>query len=141
MDQSTPGLRAEYVGISNNNDATCIAWITIEQFDGTRGGAWTGDVGASCGQSYHYSDEAAGKLKNPDGSDSTEDYLPQCTWLDGDHTNDIEAAALKFNVDAFGEDQVDVTLSGDPCASTIYGPDNGPINGISCPHQPLTYIC
>lgn len=129
VDQSTPGLRAEYIAVSNNNDATCIAWITVQQFDDTRGGAWTGDIGSSCGQASHYSEESAGKLKNDDGSYSDTDYTPRCTWLDGDHTNDIESAALKFDVSAYGEDQVDVTLSNGACDATIYGPDNGPING------------
>lgn len=39
IDASTPGQRAEYVGVASDNDASCIAWITVSQFDGTPGGA------------------------------------------------------------------------------------------------------
>jgi hypothetical protein len=126
VDQETPGIRAGYVSIANNNDATCIAWITVTQFDGTFGGAWTGDIGYNCGQDWYESSEPAGK--NPDGTS----YIPKCTWLDGDHTDDIANAALKFNTVAYG-DSVNDTIGKDVCAATIYGADNGPIAGRNPP--------
>ena len=129
VDQATPGLRAEYIAISNKNDAACVAWITVKQFDDTYGGAWTGDIGSECEQASHYSEESAGKLKNDDGSDSDTDYNSRCTWLDGDHTNDIAISALKFDVGAYAADKVEATLANGACDATIYRPDNGPISG------------
>ena len=111
IDQATPCLRAEYIAISNDNDATCVAWITVKQFDNTRGGAWTGDIGSECGIASHHSEESAGKLRNDDGSDSDVEYTPRCTWLDGNHTFDVTIAALKFDVSAYTENQVEVTLA------------------------------
>ncbi|OAK98030.1 hypothetical protein IQ06DRAFT_226338 [Phaeosphaeriaceae sp. SRC1lsM3a] len=129
VDQSTAGRRAGYVSISNNNDATCIAWITVKQFDGSFGGAWTGDLGKACGQSWYASVEPAGRYKKEgDGPDAAtgDEYVPACTWLDGDHTNDIGAAALKFDTAAYGE-KVSDTIGNDACKFTIFGSDNGPI--------------
>jgi hypothetical protein len=122
VDQSVGGRRAGYISVSNDNDATCIAWITVQQFDGTTGGAWTGDIGYSCGQDWYNSVEPAGTL--PDGSE----YIPKCTWIDADHTNDIAIASLKFDVSAYGENVQD-TVGNDACAATLYGPDSGPIAG------------
>lgn len=133
VDQSTAGRRAGYVSISNNNDATCIAWITVKQFDGSFGGAWTGDLGKACGQSWYASVEPAGRYKKEgDGPDAAtgDEYVPACTWLDGDHTNDIGAAALKFDTAAYGE-KVSDTIGNDACKFTIFGSDNGPIAGTS----------
>jgi hypothetical protein len=125
VDQSVAGRRAGYIAVANNNDATCIAWITVSQFDGTRGGAWTGDIGYQCGQDWYNSLEPAGRLTDEQGGG---EYIPKCTWLDGDHTNDIKNAALKFDVSAYGE-KVEDTVGNDACAPTIYGADNGPIAG------------
>ncbi|KAF2120366.1 hypothetical protein BDV96DRAFT_610319 [Lophiotrema nucula] len=123
VDQSVGGRRAGYISVSNNNDATCIAWITVQQYDDTRGGAWTGDIRYGCGQDWYNSVEPAGRLKDEQGGG---EYIPKCTWIDGDHTNDIANTALKFNVGAYGEDILD-TVGNDACAPTIYGADNGPI--------------
>lgn len=64
-------------------------------------------------------------LKEEDGGG---EYIPKCTWIDADHTNDILEAALKFDVKAYGEKVTD-TKNNDACAPTIFGPDNGPISG------------
>lgn len=118
-------MRAEYISVSNNNDATCIAWIAVQQFDKTSGGAWTGDIGYNCGQTWYNSVESAGKFHDEDGGG---DYIPKCTWIDGDHTNSIEIAALKFDVVAYGENVAD-TVNSDVCAPTIYAADSEPIAG------------
>ncbi|KAI4690666.1 uncharacterized protein J4E88_002138 [Alternaria novae-zelandiae] len=123
IDAGVPGQRAVYVSVSNNNDATCIAWIIVQQRDGTFPGAWTGDIGAACGQSWYEQIEVAGK--QPDGSD----YVPRCTWLDADHTNDIPSAALKFDVTAYGENVNETADANAGCDYTIYGEDNGPLAG------------
>ncbi|ORY16598.1 hypothetical protein BCR34DRAFT_597605 [Clohesyomyces aquaticus] len=125
VDQSVGGRRAGYISVSANNDAVCIAWITVQQFDGTRGGAWTGDIGYGCGQDWYNSVEPAGRFKDEQGGG---EYVPKCTWLDADHTNDIANAALKFDVSAYGENVVE-TANNNACAPTIYGPDNGPLAG------------
>jgi len=121
IDAGVGGQRAKYVSISNNDDATCIAWITVTQFDGTFGGAWTGDIGSVCGQSWYESVEVAGRL------DDGGDYVPRCTWIDADHTNDIAAASLKFDTSAYGENVNDTASSNAGCTYTIFGPDSGPI--------------
>ena len=131
VDQSEAGRRAGYISISNNDDATCVAWITVKQYDDTFGGAWTGDIGKACGQSWYASVEPAGRQKaEGDGDDefTGDEYVPACTWLDGDHTNDIESAALKFDTAAYG-DNVQDTIGNDACAFTLWGNDNGPIAG------------
>lgn len=125
IDQSVAGRRAGYIGISNNDDATCIAWVTVQQYDNTRGGAWTGDIGYKCGQRWYNSVEPAGKLTDEQGGG---EYIPICTWIDANHSNDIVNAALKFDSGAYGENVVD-TADNDACAPTIYGSDNGPIAG------------
>lgn len=71
--------------------------------------------------------EKAGRFSEEQGGG---DYIPKCTWLDGDHTNDIANSALKFDVEAYGEKVLD-TAGKDACAPTIYGPDNDPIAGRS----------
>ncbi|KAF1834274.1 hypothetical protein BDW02DRAFT_621876 [Decorospora gaudefroyi] len=123
VDQRTAAVRAGYISVSNNNDATCIAWIAVTQYDGTFGGAWTGDIGRACGQRWYKSVEPAGRYKEQDGGG---EYVPACTWLDADHTNDIAAAALKFDTGAYGENVQD-TIGNDACRPTIFGSDNGPI--------------
>jgi hypothetical protein len=131
IEQPTYGVRAGYIGVSNNNDATCIAWITVEQSDDSTSGAWTGDIGYQCGQAWYNSVEPAGKLKVGDKY-TGDTYIPKCTWIDGDHTNTIENAALKFDVTAYGEKVLD-TVDADACAPTIYGVDSAPIAGMFLP--------
>ena len=121
VDQSEAGRRAGYISISNNNDATCVVWITVKQYDDAFGGAWTGDIGRACGQSWYASVEPTGRHKaEGDGDDefTGDEYVPACTWLDGDHTNDIESAALKFDTATYG-DNVQDTIGNDACAFTL----------------------
>lgn len=139
VDQSEAGLRAGYIAISNNNDATCISWITVKQFDNSFGGAWTGDIGRACGQDWYPSVEPAGRYKKDGDGDKEytgDEYVPACTWLDGDHTNDILSAALKFDTAAYGEN-VEDTIGNDACAFTLWGNDNGPIAGTCAINQLL----
>ncbi|KAI4675458.1 uncharacterized protein J4E84_010053 [Alternaria hordeiaustralica] len=121
VDQGS-GRRAEYIGVSNNDDATCIAWISVNQADDTDGGAWTGDIGRHCGERWYNSRESAGNLK-----DSSKPYVPACTWLDKDETNDIVNAALKFTTNAYASSVQEVADEEKTCDSTIYGGDSGPI--------------
>jgi hypothetical protein len=134
VDQSVPGRRGGYISVSANNDATCIAWITVKQDDGTKGGIWTGDIGYGCGQSWYNSVEPAGTLQEKDWYEVDgvihKEYVPKCTWIDADHTNDIANAALKFDVGAYESENVEDTFGRDAqCSATIYGGDSGPIAG------------
>lgn len=123
IDQSTPGIQSDFVSIEMGNDATCIAWISVSQNDGSDGGAWTGDIGANCGLPWFYGNEEAGQL-----ADKTA-YRPKCAWLDGDHTNGFKYAALKFRVRAYGGNANDTLQNAAACSSTIFGEDSAPING------------
>ncbi|KAG5923434.1 hypothetical protein E4U42_004965 [Claviceps africana] len=76
-----------YVMLSNlENDAICIAAVTVanEKVSAT----FFGDTGYKCGQSWFLS-------QNKIGSDFQK---PKCVWLDGDHTNGINARALSFHL-------------------------------------------
>lgn len=97
--------------------------------DETKGGSWTGDVGAECGQDWFHQTEMAGFL-DKDAEHPKERYIPKCTWLDEDHSNDIPTAALKFKTMAYGETAEDTVGQNKACDFTKWGPDNGPINGM-----------
>lgn len=99
--------------------------MPVAQRDKTKqaSGRWTGDVGYHCGRNWHFNQETAGEL--PDGKD----YKPRCTWLDADHSDDLEDAALKFDIRAYGGDSEDTVEEGKECDFTSFGPDNGPISG------------
>lgn len=126
IDQFSPGTRGEYIGIAAAKDAVCIAWITVTMFDRTDGGSWTGDVGYECGQDWYEQKERAGWVDE----EQTKEYIPRCTWLDEDHSNGIESAALKFSSTAYGEKVVETKDKAKHCDFTLWGPDNGPINGV-----------
>jgi hypothetical protein len=80
VDARIPGQRAEYVNIVSGYDATCIAWVSVTQYDGSQGSVWTGDVGSACDQSWYYNVEFAGFLDK----EQQQRYYPRCTWLDGE---------------------------------------------------------
>lgn len=125
IDSFSNGARAEYIGVSVANDAVCVAWVTVSQFDKTNGGAWTGDIGYECGQSWYASGEMAGYLNE----EETEEYIPRCTWLDGDHTDGTPSAAMKFKTKAYGQDVKSTVDNKEACKYTIWGEDDAPING------------
>ncbi|KAK5122729.1 hypothetical protein LTR85_003644 [Meristemomyces frigidus] len=120
--QSNPGRQGSYISLSNTNDAVCIAWVTVTQNDGTASGAWTGDIGYNCGQHWYYGNQNAGSL--PDG----DNYVPLCTWLDGDATNGIPSAAMKFTTLAYGSQVQDTLDNAEICSATIFSADTGPIS-------------
>lgn len=65
----------------------------------------------------------------------TIEYIPHCTWLDGDHTEDVPSAALKFSVKGYGEEVQDTNDNSKQCDLTIWGYDNAPINGRVAPRN------
>ncbi|UNI23727.1 hypothetical protein JDV02_009529 [Purpureocillium takamizusanense] len=124
IDSVSGGTRAEYVGVAASTDGVCIAWVSVSQFDGTPGGAWTGDVGYYCGQPWYPSKEKAGFVDK----DLSKPFIPRCTWLDKDHNNKIPRAALKFSVSGYGEDAVKTIDNSKACDRSLFGPDSGPIS-------------
>ncbi|KFY35171.1 hypothetical protein V494_06143 [Pseudogymnoascus sp. VKM F-4513 (FW-928)] len=127
IDSFSPGSRADYAGISVTDNALCVSWITVTQFDSTKGGAWTGDIGYNCGQNWYMQTESAGYI-DPDANPKV-DYIPRCTWLDADHTGDVPSAALKFRTSAYGDDVQDTVDNNKGCDATLWGENMAPING------------
>ena len=113
------------MSLAATNDAVCIAWVSVLQSDGSTSGAWTGDIGKACGQSWYHSNQQAGKLKNGTA------YTPACTWFDGDHTNGIVNAGLKFRIYAYGEGAEETVKADKACGASIFGNSTGPISGES----------
>ncbi|CAK1365144.1 hypothetical protein CB0940_08758 [Cercospora beticola] len=122
VDQGAPDTQADFVDVTFDNDAVCVAWITVKMHDGSPGGAWTGDVGSFCGETWYTQTQEAGKDK--DGNP----YVPRCTWFDGDHTTGSHAS-MKFRTRAYGENAGDTISNNHACQSTIYGVDNTPVEG------------
>ncbi|KAJ8121426.1 hypothetical protein ONZ43_g2117 [Nemania bipapillata] len=69
-----------------SDDAICVAAITVA--NSKVSGAFYGDTGYKCGQSWFASD-------NKIGSDF---WKPRCVWLDGNHDYGINARALSFHL-------------------------------------------
>ncbi|KAK5173155.1 uncharacterized protein LTR77_003277 [Saxophila tyrrhenica] len=122
VDQSSPGTQADYISIANGNDATCVSWVSVTQYDGT-----PGDIGKNCGLLWYYGNQEAGTYPDEDGGGP---WRPHCAWFDGDHTNGFQYAAMKFTVRAYGELSKKTLSQNEGCSATIFGTDNGPINGI-----------
>ncbi|KFZ03596.1 hypothetical protein V502_10809 [Pseudogymnoascus sp. VKM F-4520 (FW-2644)] len=126
IDSFSPGSRADFTGVSVTDNALCISWITVAQYDGTTGGAWTGDIGYNCGQNWFMQTESAGYI-DADANPKV-DYIPRCTWLDADHTGDVPSAALKFRTVAYGKDVQGTIDNNKGCDATLWGSSNAPIN-------------
>jgi len=76
-----------YIMLSQHgHDAICIASVQVS--NGAITSTWYGDTGYSCGQSWFYSSRKF-------GADLS---APKCVWLDGDHTNDINAKAVSWHI-------------------------------------------
>lgn len=95
--------------------------------DDTEGGSWTGDIGYECGQNWYEQSEMAGFLDE----DEEEEYIPRCTWLDADHTEDVPSASMKFDVMAYGRKVEDTLENSGACDYTLWGEDNSPISSKS----------
>ncbi|KAI0164596.1 hypothetical protein GGR57DRAFT_514602 [Xylariaceae sp. FL1272] len=78
------------------DDAVCIAYITEQSEQEDHKYGWTGDWGYTCGLKYYHSSHVyIGDQKTP----------PRCTWIDADHTNDIEAAVISITWPDFVGDE------------------------------------
>jgi len=84
---NTAGEQPTYVQIDVGNDGLCIAYLSHTWADGTNRG-WLGDMGASCGQNWYYSDVIVG----------SNSHMPDCTWLDNDHTNGIISTGMQIHM-------------------------------------------
>ena len=104
IDQSgSPGQQPTYVQINAGKHALCIAYITQKWPDGTQRG-WLGDMGQECGASWAYSNI----IVSDDG------HKPAYTWLDQDHSNGINAAAVQIHMQDF------TNLSSNPDTNSDY---------------------
>ncbi|EGP88255.1 uncharacterized protein MYCGRDRAFT_92790 [Zymoseptoria tritici IPO323] len=94
-----------YVMLSNlQNDAICISAVSVanNQVSAT----FFGDTGYQCGQSWFLSEHRIGA-----------DFAkPKCVWLDGDHSNGINARALSFHLN-------DMAAASDKLAEYTSNPD------------------
>ncbi|KAI1140155.1 hypothetical protein F5Y05DRAFT_424086 [Hypoxylon sp. FL0543] len=68
------------------NDAICIASVQVS--NGAISSTFYGDTGYSCGQSWFYSSREFGDQL----------IMPKCVWLDGDHTNKINAKSISWHI-------------------------------------------
>ncbi|KAF2168674.1 hypothetical protein M409DRAFT_53309 [Zasmidium cellare ATCC 36951] len=126
--QDTPGIQTDFLSISATKNAPCISWISVSQYDGSVGGAWTGDIGKDYW--YHAGNQEAGQFQEPCPKYCCS-WRPVCAWLDADHSADYPYGAMKFNVRAYGELSVDTVNAGADhvCASTLWARDSEPTNG------------
>lgn len=148
VDQGSASSQAGYVSIANNNDGTCVAWVTVDQKDATQGGAWTGDIGRMCGQRWFASIEQAGSYNDTNGEKQV--YTPACetstatmgdsecqadlvlgTWIDKNFTDDTKSAAFKFLVRAYGDDVLSTVDNSQWCDWTIFSEESDAISGKS----------
>lgn len=74
--QGSEGAQGAYISVANDNDGTCIAWVTVKQMDDTPGGAWTGDIGRECGERWFASIEQGGIYEDENGDE--QEYRPAC---------------------------------------------------------------
>jgi hypothetical protein len=74
--QGSESAQGGYISLANDNDGTCVAWVTVQPADKTDGGAWSGDVGRECGERWFASIEQAGTYKDEDGEE--QEYRPAC---------------------------------------------------------------
>jgi hypothetical protein len=118
--QDTPGVRAEYVGLAAAKNAICIAWVTVSQYDGTQGGAWTGDIGYNCGQNWFEQAEFAGYIDKEAPQTDENRYVPRCTWLDEDHSENVPSVAMKFRTLAYADQVADIVNNEKACDATIW---------------------
>ncbi|KAH7140221.1 hypothetical protein B0J13DRAFT_637641 [Dactylonectria estremocensis] len=72
-EDASNGQQATYALFSANNDAICIAYLTMTWANGDQYG-WVGDWGSECGASWYYSNVYV-KGTN---------YKPNCMWIDAD---------------------------------------------------------
>ncbi|KAK7941646.1 uncharacterized protein PG986_014033 [Apiospora aurea] len=92
-----------YSLFSANNDAICVAWVTVENSD-DRGGnryAVSGDYGKECGGTWY----ASGMFPTSDT-----EYEPPCFWIDGDGDQPKTGFQVRwpaFSGDAFDENDTD----------------------------------
>ncbi|KAF2016681.1 hypothetical protein BU24DRAFT_409762 [Aaosphaeria arxii CBS 175.79] len=124
LEQSSGGTQAQYITLVGTNGGMCISWITLKNLDGAFDSAWTGDIGKSCGRSWNFGDQVAGR--DPNGNP----YKPSCTWIDADHTDNINTGAMKIDFAAYGAQLNDTINNNKTCTKTIYSFDANKIDDV-----------
>ncbi|EXF82124.1 hypothetical protein CFIO01_00638 [Colletotrichum fioriniae PJ7] len=88
-----------HIMLSNHDDdAICISTITVANSAVTT--TFYGSTGKTCGQSWYYSDRTLGETR----------FTTPCVWLDGDHTDGLNAKAMSFHLNDFAPTQSKMDL-------------------------------
>ena len=83
----------KYVAISaGGNNAICINYIAITWPDGDSAFI-SGDTGRACNRDWYYSRTVVG--------DATNNYIPSCMWIDGDHSGGHHYQGFHFHIPDF----------------------------------------
>ncbi|KAL1878532.1 hypothetical protein VTK73DRAFT_7873 [Phialemonium thermophilum] len=82
--------QATYIQVYASDDAICIPYISVTWVDGGKYG-WVGDWGQECGLEWYYGNVYVDNSGN----------APDCTWIDSDHTNGIQATELMIHLPSF----------------------------------------
>lgn len=128
LNQYEKHIQVRYLSMSNNWDATCYAWVTVQNLDGSAShGTWTGDIGSMCGMKWYPSGQIAGTYEE-DGSP----WRPRCAWLDAE--GDKKWASLKFDVVALGPLEAHHTINSNTiCDSMLLSESAAHIEGSFSP--------
>ncbi|KAI1319037.1 hypothetical protein F5Y16DRAFT_418286 [Xylariaceae sp. FL0255] len=94
-----------------DNDAICLAYITATWPDGQQWG-WVGDWGMECGLLWY---ESGIQLQSSAGNGSS----PACTWVDGDHTNGIQAGVIGISWSSFKANTSEAATDTNACGSSF----------------------
>ncbi|KAF2010488.1 hypothetical protein BU24DRAFT_399872 [Aaosphaeria arxii CBS 175.79] len=124
FDQQSPGTQSQYISFLGTNGGICLSWIVLKNLDGAADAAWTGDVGYKCGHAWNWGREVAGRDSNG------QPYKPFCTWIDADHTDNIDTGAIKIDFLAYGEKLKDTISQDTACSKTIFAKDAVEIDGV-----------
>ncbi|KAL1586509.1 hypothetical protein WHR41_05280 [Cladosporium halotolerans] len=122
--------QAAFIDIIASDDGICITHVTANFPEKGEPWTWTEDIGAACGQAWHYGSLQRGT------TESGEPYFPKCTWIDTDGGVDIDKdpvpitnRQMKINLLAYGGDAAGKGLDY-YCGATIFTHDNAdPIAG------------
>ena len=91
-ERSSGNRHGEYLSVSaNGNNAICIAYVAVTWTD-DQNKLWLGNWGAECGGAWYHSNLAI----------SDDSFVPKCTWIDQDFSNNIKAQGIGIHITDFG---------------------------------------
>jgi hypothetical protein len=107
VDQGDNGQQPTYALLSANDDAICIAFVSITMPEPAKQHyAWLGDWGAECGATWFYSRYLV------DGKN----YRPMCTWIDAN--GDQPTTGLSMHFPSFVGSDPSAHNASDYCSNT-----------------------